>query len=117
MEEKRKKRILFVCTANVHRSPTAEFMFSEDDRYEVRSAGVSILAKTPVTEDLLDWADVVFVMDEREEGQKSFLLKNFPMVPNLEEKITVLNIPDRYIFGSEELIKILEKRLKKYLHE
>jgi predicted protein tyrosine phosphatase len=115
MNMKRRKHILFVCTANVHRSPTAELMFSEHPDYEVRSAGTSILAKMPVTQHLIDWADIIFVMDEKHEGQKSYLLRNFPMSSGLEDKIIVLNIQDRYIFGSEELVRVLDKKLRRYL--
>jgi predicted protein tyrosine phosphatase len=112
---KKKKHVLFVCTANVHRSPTAELMFSEHPDYEVRSAGTSMLAKMPVTLELVQWADVIFVMDEKHEGQKSYLLRNFPMVAGLADKIIVLNIQDRYIFGSEELVRVIDKKMRRYL--
>jgi predicted protein tyrosine phosphatase len=97
------RHILFVCTTNMHRSPTAEFMLAENANYEVRSAGISILSKQQVTQELVEWADIIFVMDERTEGQKSYLLKNFPMAEGL------------YLFGSQELVKILMERLEEYI--
>ena len=111
----RKKHILFVSNTNVHRSPTAELLFSEKPGYEVRSAGISMLSKMPVTRELVEWADMIFVMDEAREGQKTALLKNFPMIAGLEEKIVVLNIPDKYLFGSQELVRIIEKKMKRYI--
>ena len=107
--------VLFICTQNLHRSPTAEFMLSENPRYEVRSAGISMDSKTTVNEEMLDWADMIFVMDEQNAGEKTFLLKNFQMVKDLEEKIIVLDIPDKYLFGSEELVKLLLHKLGEYL--
>jgi len=48
-----RERILFVCTANVDRSRTAEDLYRADERYEVRSAGVApfatVLARSPAT--------------------------------------------------------------------
>jgi len=57
LEEPPRERILFVCTANQDRSPTAERLYREDPRYEVRSAGVAPFANTRLTLDLLLWAD------------------------------------------------------------
>jgi predicted protein tyrosine phosphatase len=53
----RKLRVLFVCNQNRLRSPTAERVFGSDPGLEVRSAGVDRDASTPLTRDLLEWAD------------------------------------------------------------
>jgi hypothetical protein len=45
----RKKRMLFVCTGNVDRSPTAEAMFGSLKNVEVKSAGTSYAATVPIT--------------------------------------------------------------------
>jgi predicted protein tyrosine phosphatase len=58
-------RALFVCEANLHRSPTAERLYSATPGVEERSAGTSPLARVQVTEELLQWADAVFVMERR----------------------------------------------------
>ena len=72
MDQKR-ERILFVCTANVDRSPTAEDLYAGDPRYQVLSAGTSPYATVPVTRQMLQWADRVFVMNERSDHHKSQL--------------------------------------------
>jgi protein-tyrosine-phosphatase len=41
-----RQRILFVCTANVDRSRTAEDLYRADPRYEVLSAGTAAFART-----------------------------------------------------------------------
>ena len=55
-------KILFVCSSNVNRSTTAEHIYANRPGLEVKSAGVLPDARTPVTEELLNWADVILVM-------------------------------------------------------
>ena len=55
--------LLFVCSRNRLRSPTAEAIFSGMDGYEVLSAGTSPDAETVVSGDLVEWADTIFVME------------------------------------------------------
>ena len=73
-----RERILFVCTANVDRSRTAEDLYADDPRYEVRSAGTAPFATLPLTRDLLLWADRVFVMNEREDPTATLIKMRFP---------------------------------------
>jgi predicted protein tyrosine phosphatase len=110
-----KRRILFICTANQNRSPTAESLFARSQRYEARSAGVSPLAVHPVTRELVEWADLIFVMDERSDRHRTQLLERFPDVEGLAEKIVVLNIPDVYERDSPELIALLRRKLREWL--
>jgi len=110
-----KRRVLFICTANQNRSPTAEALLARSQRYEARSAGISPLATRPVTRDLLEWADLIFVMDERYDRHRTQLLELFPEVEGLAEKIIVLNIPDIYERDSPELIALLRQRLQHWL--
>jgi predicted protein tyrosine phosphatase len=56
-------RILFVCAMNKQRSVTAEQLYRNDARLEVRSAGVRSDANRRVSEDDLRWADIVFAME------------------------------------------------------
>ena len=62
-----RERILFVCTANVDRSPTAEFLYLGDPRYEVHSAGTAPFATNPVTREMLQLGEPG-VRDERARG-------------------------------------------------
>jgi len=45
--------------------------------YEAKSAGIDQNAFVKVSQDLIDWADVVFVMSEKEDGHLTFLEKQF----------------------------------------
>ncbi|MCH8004393.1 MAG: phosphotyrosine protein phosphatase [Nanoarchaeota archaeon] len=100
------KKILFVCNANLQRSPTAEKIFK--DKFETKSTGVSELARNPLTSQLLEWADIVFVM---EDWQRKFISEKFPKL-YLKKKIINLDIPDMYNYMDEELVRILKDKVK-----
>jgi predicted protein tyrosine phosphatase len=57
------RHVLFICSRNQLRSPTAEQVFSSWPGIEVSSAGLDAKCKEPVTPELLARADVIFVMD------------------------------------------------------
>lgn len=104
-----KKRVLFVCTVNMNRSPTAERLFAESETYEARSAGVDPLAIQPVTQELISWADIVFVMEEDHARtiEANYEIGNTPMV-NLE-------IPDRFPPEDPALIALIKERTNPYM--
>jgi predicted protein tyrosine phosphatase len=104
------KKILFVCTANIDRSPTAEALLKQKDGFEVRSAGTWQHARKRVTEQLIDWADIIFVMERHH--KEALLYLN----PKSEDKIIVLDIPDIYSRNDPELTEILKENLSKHLH-
>jgi predicted protein tyrosine phosphatase len=56
--------LLFVCSRNRRRSPTAEAIFSGMEGYEVLSAGTSPDSETIISADLVEWADLIFAMDD-----------------------------------------------------
>ena len=58
-------KLLFVCSANKRRSQTAEYLYSNRPGLEVTSAGVAPFAETPVSDELLRWADVILCMESR----------------------------------------------------
>jgi protein-tyrosine phosphatase len=107
-----RERILFVCTANVDRSRTAEDMYRRDERYEVRSAGVAPFATVVLTRDLLLWADRVFVMNEREDQHRTLIRIRFP---DVDRPLVDLDVEDRWHRGDPELVKLLERRLRPHL--
>lgn len=94
------------------RSRTAEDLYKEDPRYEVRSAGTAPYATTPVTRELLRWADRIFVMSEREDGHRTSLKLRFP---DVVRPIVDLDIKDRWYRGDAELKRRLLKALEAYL--
>ncbi len=59
------RRVLFLCEGNVHRSPTAQRLYASTPGIKGRSAGLADLARVPVTEESLGWADVVVLMEKR----------------------------------------------------
>jgi len=104
------KRVLFVCTANVDRSPTAEALLKGKEGFDVLSAGTWINAERRVSARLIDWADVIFVMEEHH--KEDIIALN----PESENKIIMLGITDIYLRNDPELIKILKTKLTKYLN-
>jgi protein-tyrosine phosphatase len=107
-----REHILFICTANVDRSRTAEDLYRDDPRYEVRSAGTAPFATTPISRDLLQWADRIFVMCEREDRHQTHLKLRFP---EMDRPIVDLDVEDRWTRGHPELVRRVLKSLKRHL--
>ncbi|WP_353569958.1 low molecular weight protein tyrosine phosphatase family protein [Candidatus Albibeggiatoa sp. nov. BB20] len=105
------KRILFVCSQNRLRSPTAETIFSEYPNLEVLSAGTNHDAETPLSGDLIDWADVIVAM---EKTHKNKISKKFK-VQLAHKRMVVLDIPDNYEYMQPELVKILKVKLPRVI--
>jgi predicted protein tyrosine phosphatase len=103
--------LLFLCSRNEWRSPTAEKVYQNDPRVEARSAGVSTSARCRVSEKLLRWADLVLVM---EHSHKQRLREQFPEIIN-ELRVEVLDIPDNYPFMNEDLIALIRERVEPLL--
>ena len=106
------ERILFICTANVDRSPTAADLYARDARYEVRSAGLAPFAATPVDRELLRWADRIFVMCERQDRHATQLRLRFP---DVRRTVVDLDVEDRWHRGDPELVRRLLKALGPHL--
>jgi len=104
-------RLLFVCSRNQWRSPTAEAVYQNDPRVEVSSAGVSSSARRRVTEKLLRWADLVLVMEHE---HKRRIRERFPALVH-ELRIEVLDIPDDYAFMNAELMTLIRERVEPLL--
>ena len=105
------KRFLFICSQNRLRSPTAEKVFFGRPGIEVASAGLNPDAVNPLSSDLIEWADILFVM---EKAQQNKLSKKFR--PFLQEKrIICLDIPDDYEYMDEALIQLLQVRVGPYI--
>jgi len=103
------KRILFICSQNRLRSPTAEAVFSEYPELEALSAGTNHDAETPLSGDLIEWADVIVAM---EKTHKTKISKKFQSQLK-NKRIVVLSIPDNYDYMQPELIEILKLKLPK----
>lgn len=104
-------RTLFICYYNRKRSATAERLFGRDPALDVRSAGTSDEAMVQVNERMLDWADVVFIMEDE---QRRELTRLFPKHPALN-RLICLEIPDKYEFLDPELVTLLQARTTPHL--
>jgi predicted protein tyrosine phosphatase len=107
----KKENILFVCSLNWHRSKTAEKLFSKFEQLNVKSAGIKKYAETPLTKELIDWADKIYVMDEE---HKTFIQEKF-RGSKKEDDIINLNIEDKYNYMDPELIDILKEKLNPHI--
>ena len=90
------------------RSATAQKIFENDDRFEVKSAGTDKSAATVLTTELLDWANTIIVM---EKYHRNSIRSKFP-VHYAAKKIVCLYIPDEYDFMQPELIDILKNKME-----
>ena len=101
------KRVLFICSQNRLRSPTAEQVFSGRPGFEVASAGLNNDAETTVSPELLEWADVIFVMEQMHLNKLS---KKFEA--HLKSKrIICLDIPDQFDYMDPALVRLLETKV------
>ncbi|MEM5566096.1 phosphotyrosine protein phosphatase [Psychroserpens sp. AS72] len=111
-------KILFVCSANKQRSKTASDYFSEKlSSFEFDSAGTNhkICNKEgtqPLTENLMEWADLVIVMEEK---HRQIITKNGGS--HFRRKIKVLHIPDHYSYYQKELITLLEEKAEPLIED
>lgn len=106
-----KTKLLFLCSRNQWRSPTAESLFKNHPRYEARSAGTTDRARIKVTECHLGWADQIFCMERKHADR---LRERFPDACAGKELI-VLRIPDDYPFMDPELVALLRTELAAHL--
>jgi predicted protein tyrosine phosphatase len=106
-----KKHILFLCSQNKLRSPTAEAVFADHPGIEVDSAGLNNNAEVPLSEEQIRWADLIIVM---EKAHRSRLNLKFKKVL-AGKHIAVLDIPDDYNYMDPKLIELLKKRCTPYI--
>lgn len=105
------KRILFLCSQNKLRSPTAESIFCNVEEWSVRSAGLNTGADVYISTEDVEWAEYIFVM---ERAHKSKLLRKFKSsIKN--QKVITLGIPDDYEYMDKDLIDILEKKVPPFV--
>lgn len=104
--------VLFVCSRNQWRSPTAEQVFRRGYAIDVRSAGTASSAKRLISAQDLIWADLVCVMEHK---HKQRIVAAFPRLVQFK-KIEVLDIPDDYQYMDSELIELLKTSVTPLLH-
>ena len=103
--------ILFVCSQNKLRSPTAEQIFADHPGVETDSAGTNNDAENPLTSELVRWADIIFVM---EKAHRSKLQRGYRAALK-DARVVCLDIPDDYEFMDAELVQLLRAKVTRYL--
>ncbi len=105
------RNFLFVCSQNKLRSPTAEQIFADHPGIETCSAGTNNDAENPLTDELVEWADTIFVM---ERAHRNKVQKRHRAALG-DKRIVVLDIPDEYEFMDDGLISLLNVRMRRWL--
>jgi predicted protein tyrosine phosphatase len=105
------KRVLFVCSQNRLRSPTAEQVFSSYPGIECASAGTNNDADIPLSRELVDWAEIIFVM---EKTHRNKLTRKFRAHLS-NKRVICLDIPDNYDFMDPELVRLLNAKVPRFL--
>jgi predicted protein tyrosine phosphatase len=101
------QKLLFICRENRMRSFTAEKMYDGFPGYEVKSAGTATSARTPFTQEHIDWADMIFVV-EQEHGQ---ILREMFGEALDGKSVICLQISDVYRYMEPALIDELKAAL------
>lgn len=104
-------KLLFLCSRNRWRSPTAERLLDGVDGHQARSAGTEAGARVRVTAGLLGWADVIFVMERKHAAR---LRAKFPEAL-AGRPLVCLRIPDNYGFMDPALVALLRGRVPPHL--
>lgn len=105
------RNYLFVCSQNRLRSPTAEHIFADTPGVNTLSAGTNSDAEEPLSDELVEWADVIFVM---ERTHRSKLRKRHGRALK-DQRVIVLNIPDEYDYMAPDLVTLLNEKMERWL--
>ena len=103
--------LLFICTANRLRSPTAEQVFAQYPDVEARSAGLAHDAVDPLTPEHFENVDIIFVMEKAQRNKLSQRFKRYIG----KARVVCLNIPDDYDYMQPELVTLLKARVGSHL--
>ena len=83
-------------------------MYTDDPRFEVRSAGTHAFPGNDITVQTLTWADTVVVMEERHARE---IRTRFPSEAE-ETEIVVLDIPDIFQYMDQRLQREIRDRFE-----
>lgn len=105
--------ILFVCSANIDRSKTAEDFYSEQfNNHLFRSAGTNHTicnqkGTNALEQEQIDWADLILVMEKK---HLQWIQHNLKVNG---KQIDVLGIEDHFSYYSIKLIELLQVKCNK----
>ncbi|MGS1076753.1 low molecular weight protein tyrosine phosphatase family protein [Pseudoxanthomonas beigongshangi] len=105
------RKVLFICSQNRLRCPTAEQVFADWPGVETASAGLNNDAENPLTPELLEWANLVFVM---ERAHRNKLSSRFRAHLG-HQRVICLDIPDEYDYMDPMLVRLLRVKVPPHL--
>ena len=100
-----------MCSRNRLRSPTAEQVFASWPGVETASAGINRDADNPVTPELLQWADLILVMERVHRSKLSAKFR----AQMAGKRVICLEIPDNFDYMEPALVQLLNARVPRYL--
>jgi predicted protein tyrosine phosphatase len=104
-------RLLFICSRNQWRSRTAEEIFRNAPGYAVKSAGTASSARVRVSEELVAWADMIFVMEPK---HAAILRERFPEAIR-GRAMHCLDIPDDFTYMDPDLVASLQSAVSVHI--
>nr|WP_202402226.1 low molecular weight protein tyrosine phosphatase family protein [Shinella sp. AETb1-6] len=102
---------MFVCSQNRLRSPTAEQVFADWPGIETSSAGTNNDAENPLSAELIEWADIVFVMEKVHRSKVQTRYRSALR----DKRVICLDIPDNYTFMDPALVALLKVKVPPHL--
>ncbi|HVV34505.1 MAG TPA: low molecular weight protein tyrosine phosphatase family protein [Vitreimonas sp.] len=103
--------VLFLCTQNRMRSPTAEQVFASWPGIETDSAGLHSSAHVVLSPEQIEWADLIVVMEAR---HRAMLSKDYGSHPK-NKRIICADVPDKYPFMDPALVALLKAKVGPHL--
>lgn len=100
--------VLFICSRNQWRSPTAERVWKGYAGIEARSAGLSRNARRRLTLADLRWADLILVMEEKHRSRMQAEYRDEVRY----KAVHVLDVPDDYQFMDPDLVELLKLKVE-----
>ena len=105
------KHVLFVCSQNRLRSPTAEQVFANHPGIECSSAGTNHDADNPLTPELVEWAEFIFVMEKAHRNRLTAKFRRHLV----NKRVICLDIPDEYEYMDPALVRLLKVKVSRFL--
>lgn len=103
--------MLFICSRNRLRSPTAERVFADWPNVETDSVGLAPDAEVRVSTEQLEWATLIVVMEKR---HRSLLMRQYRQTLS-GKRVVCLDIADDYAYMQPELIDLLQRKVPSLL--
>jgi predicted protein tyrosine phosphatase len=111
------KRLLFVCTAGMLRSPTAQVVASGMG-FNARACGSdSDVALIPLSVNLINWADKIFFVnfENYQQALETFEVSEYD--EDIKKKAVVWDIPDNFNWGDQILFNLIRFKLENFMKE